>query len=353
MGAMDKRRARLIVVAACFSCALALGPALGSVAHAQGAIVLQYPISARSAGMGETGVADNSDPANLFFNPANVVGPACVYAQGSRWDLNTFADDIWTGGGSAGVRLDSGDRMTLGADLAYGRLDYGETIVTSPSGIPLGEYHSFEDYVALTLGAGIRFDDWELRLGGAGKRYDAHYGPAEVSMQTEAFEFDAFAFDIGATLVRPCPVGEWAVTPALAVALVNFGSDIETPVGDDPLPTRFHFGTSVAIASPTVRILSADVPVIAAVYNVEAIERFHDSYFSWAIGGELVVAQMLFLRAGTTDLDDENRSDYDSRSGWGVGVGFPAGAMRARFDYTKTSADYQDKKLGIAVDWML
>ena len=153
--------------------------------------------------MGETGVADNSDPANLYFNPANVVGTACVYAQGSRWDINTFPEDIWTGGGSAGVRFDSGDDMTLGADLAYGRLDYGESIATTPSGMPLGEVHSFEDYLALTLGAGIRFGDWELRLGGAGKRFDAHYGSSDFTSQLVVYEFDAFAFDIGTTLARP------------------------------------------------------------------------------------------------------------------------------------------------------
>ena len=94
--------------------------------------------------------------------------------------------------------------------------------------------------------------------------------------------------------------------------------------------------------------------MIAVVYNVEGIDRLHDSYFSWALGGELAVAQVLFVRAGTTDVDDKDTSgDSNSASGWGFGVGLPAGPLRARFDYTKTSDYYQDKKLGLAIDWML
>jgi hypothetical protein len=51
--------------------------------------------------MGETGVADNSDPANIYFNPANVVGSPKVYVQGARWGVAPdLADDVWTGGGS-------------------------------------------------------------------------------------------------------------------------------------------------------------------------------------------------------------------------------------------------------------
>jgi hypothetical protein len=324
----------------------------------QGAIVLQYPISARSASMGETGVADNSDPANLYYNPANAVGTASVYAQASHWDLPLFSDDIWIGGGSAGVRLESGDRMRLAADLAYGRLDYGESIATDPAGNPLGEVHTFEEYVTLTLGVGWEFsDEWELRLGTAGKRYDGHY-PSALFTQPILDDggFDAFAFDLGTTLARRFVVGEWSVTPALAVAFVNFGGEIDTPYGNDPLPTRFHFGSSVRVESSTTRILSADVPVIAIVYNVEAVDRYHGNHgdiFSWGIGGELSVAEVLFVRAGTSDIDDDATDNIDEKSGWGVGLGLPVGPMRTRFDYTKTSAYYEDKKLGIAIDWLL
>jgi hypothetical protein len=320
-------------------------------------IVLEYPLSARAAGMGETGAADNSDPANLYFNPANVVGRARIYVQGSRWG-NEYTDDLWLGGASAGISYHraAGSRLAiLSADFAYGRLDYGESLLTDPSGTPLGTFHSFEDYYALTLGAGFAVGDrWDLRLGGAVKRWAFDLAPAEFTTSDAGPQPDAFAFDVGTTAVLRTRVSEWSVVPALAVALVNAGPDIEVPDRDIsyPLPTRFHFGTSVRVESPTARILSADVPVIAVVYNVDGTERMNDGPFSWAIGGELAVAQMLFVRAGSFDYDDDE-SQADNASGWGIGLGIPAGSLRARFDYTKTSASYEKDKFGVALDWLL
>ncbi|MCI0451997.1 MAG: hypothetical protein L0Z51_06330 [Candidatus Latescibacteria bacterium] len=115
-------------------------------------------------------MADNSDPANIFFNPANVVGNARVYAQGSRWDIAPiFAnDDLWTGGGSAGVCFQRANGSTLAADVSYGQFDYGTSVATTPSGQPLGEYEIVESYIALTLGAGFALGERsELRLGAA------------------------------------------------------------------------------------------------------------------------------------------------------------------------------------------
>ncbi len=311
--------------------------------------------------MGETGVSDNSDPANIYFNPANVVGPRGAYLNGSRWDFPLFSDDIWIGRGSGGLRFGSGDAISFGGDVTYGRLDYGESIATDASGNPLATVHNFEDFIALTIGVGLHFgNNWEARVGASGKRYHGHFAIAEVSPPTEfrVAEPDAFAMDIGTTLARRYDMGEWNVVPAIAVAYVNFGSDIDfgTPE-DDPLPTRFHFGTSLRAESPTARVLGADVPVIAVVYNLEAVDRMHDSYFSWGIGGEIAIAQMLFVRAGTSDIDDddddsEDLGEFESQSGWGVGAGIPVGPVRTRFDYTKISDSYTDKKLGLSIDWL-
>jgi hypothetical protein len=308
--------------------------------------------------MGETGVADNSDPANIYFNPANVIGPARVYAQGSHWKLEPIlADDLWTGGGSAGVSLERDESRvsTLAADLSYGRFDYGTSIATDPAGNPLGEYHSYEQFFSLALGGCVALSDsWDLRIGAAGKRWTANYGPAQFG-GGPPYEFDAFAFDVGATLALRTTLEAWSVMPAAAVAIVNAGPDYDTPdFGSDPLPTRFHFGASVRVDSPTRRILGADVPVVAMVYNTEAVERFHDEDFSWGIGAELAVMQILFVRAGVSDYKEEDEFDQPvTVSGWGFGLGVPAGRIRARFDYTKTNTDFDDDKFGFAVDWLL
>jgi len=341
--------------------AAAVLAAASAPAWPQGAaIVLHQPISARAAAMGETGAADNSDPANVFFNPANVVGSTHVYVQGSRWGFESVffdASDMWTGGGSVGIsyaRAGGSQPVTLSADLAYGRFDYGESTFWDPTGIPLGTYHSFEDYYALTLGAGFAFDNqWDLRLGGAVKRWAADLAPAEFTTSGVDAQFDAFAYDLGVTVARRAVVSDWGIVPAFAAAFVNAGPDIEVPDGSsDPLPTRFHFGTSVRVESPTARVFSADVPVIVVVYNVDGIERLHDGRFSWGIGGELAVAQMLFVRAGSFDFADNDRYLIDSGSGWGIGLGIPVSSFRARFDYTKTSLFYEKDKFGAALDWI-
>ncbi len=325
-----------------------------SAVISQGALVLHDPLIARSFAMGETGVADNSDPANIYFNPANVVGPRSVYANGSRWGLvPDIADDVWIGRGSGGVRLRSSDGLALGADVTYGRLDFGESIATDPSGNPLGVFHSFEEYIALTFGAGLNFgDDWELRLGGSAKRYHADLAPPDVSNQLQGIELDAWAFDLGSTLARRYDVGEWDIVPAIAVACVNLGADIDTDSGDDPLPTRLHFGTSMRGESPTVQIFGADVPMLALVYNLEATERMHDGYFSWGLGGELAIAQVLFVRAGTLDIEDELEYQQISRSGWGVGVGVPVASLRTRVDYSKSSVSFTEDKFGLSIEWI-
>jgi hypothetical protein len=336
--------------------------AMSSVAWSQSsttALVLTYPVSARSAGMGETGVADNSDAANIYYNPANVVGRARVYAQGSRWDLAPiFADDLWIGGGSVGVSYARRDANSFvwSADVSYGRIDYGESIVTLPNGQPLGTAHTVENYIAITIGAGIAFGDRsELRVGVAAKRWDPDYPPDEFTIPGAPEDVIGYAFDAGATYVLRASVAEWNVTPAVALAIVNAGPDVEYDSGnEDPLPTRFHFGTSVRIEGPTVHVLSASVPLIALVYNLEGVERFHKERFSWGIGGEVAVAQIMFVRAGVSDFDDEDdQFDDEDESGWGFGLGVPAGSFRARFDYTKTSRYYEEEKLGFELAWLL
>ena len=350
---------RLAVYAAVAWGLVAIG---SSTAHSQGALVLQYQISARSAALGDTGVGDNSDPSNIYFNPANVVGTRGAYVNGTRWDFPFFSDDIWIGRLSGGARFELGDGISFGADVSYGRLDYGESIATDIAGNPIGEVHAFEDFGALTAGVGLHFgDDWEARFGVSGKRYHGHYPLAEVSPTPGLIaEFGAFAFDLGTTIARRYRTGDWNVTPALAVACVNLGDDIDMgfPGELDALPTRLHFGSSVHAESPTARILGADVPVLAMVYNLEAVDRMHDAPFSWGIGGEIAVAQIVFVRAGTSDFeedtiyDDDEEGEFQSQSGWGVGVGLPVGSVRTRFDYTKISDSYTEKKLGFSIDWI-
>jgi hypothetical protein len=330
-----------------------------------GAPLLQFPVRARVTAMGDNGVADNSDPGNVYFNPANVVGPARVYVQGSGWDLELYdlADDLWVCGGSAGVSFEQGTRpLTLAIDISYAKFSYGESIATGPAGNMLGVYASFEQYVSVAAGVGLPLDDGvDLRVGVAAKRWWADYAPAEFTQDPAPSDSDAFAFDAGATVALPRTLSDWAVTPAMAVAFVNMGPGIDFGEdGEDPLPLRLHFGASVRIESTTTRVAGADVPVAAFVCNVDGTYRHHDEPFSWGIGTELAVAQVLFLCTGFASYPDDDSPEDESllervdSSGWGVGLGIPAGSFRLRADYAHEPPLLSDAadRYGVVLTWM-
>src|SRR6187397_1403087 len=87
---------------------LVIGPA--NVAHAQYATTLLYiPINARSVGMGYGGVADNSAPATIYFNPANVVGMPRAYISATNQSFdNDLFDDLWARRADAGASWKAG-----------------------------------------------------------------------------------------------------------------------------------------------------------------------------------------------------------------------------------------------------
>lgn len=323
-----------------------------------GAIVLKTPVSSRARALGETGVADNTDPANVWFNPANVVGPARVYAQGTSWYVapDTY-EDMYVRGGNGGLSYETGAEgqpLSLAMDVSFAKFSYGQSIATDPTGVPLGTFEPWEKSFSVALGAGYLFQNGlDLRLGAAVKQFWAEYLPAEFTMEGSDLEMDAVAFDVGATLALRRPASGWSLTPALAVACVNMGSDMEGPFGGEvPLPTRLHAGTSLCAEGPATRILGGDVPMVAVVCNLDVTERFHDEPFSVGFGTELSLARIAFLRMGVFSLSSEEDTDEDGFN-WGFGFGIPAGSFRARFDYTQPSGVNDQNVYGLALTWML
>ena len=323
-----------------------------------GAPLLGFPLGARVWSMGTNGVADNTEPANIFFNPANVVAGEHVYFQGVRWDLaEGVVDDAWVRGFSAGFshRLSGG--LILAADLTYGRLEFGET-ETIPIGDPpmLGPllFVPTNETFTVTLGVGSSFGNRnEWRAGFAGKRF---WEAFPISLDTNSVSIDRpqqYAFDFGVTVVVRRSWGDWEIVPGLGAALVNAGSDITSDLTgeSDPLPTRVHFGGSVLIASTLVTVIGAPVPLVSFVCNVDGNQRLHDQPFIWGTGLELSVAKMLFLRTGFNSDPGEDFESYSSA--WGVGLGVPVQSVHFRFDYTHTSSSLQPDIYGMALHWQL
>jgi hypothetical protein len=314
-----------------------------------GALVLQDPVSVRATAMGLTGAADNSDPANVWFNPANVVGPTRAYVDYGFWKLDAFYDhDLqysrWTAGGSFPV----GD-ADLGVSATFGEFDYGTSILTDTQGNELGEFETWERYVSLVAGAAVGLGDRvDLRLGMAGKRYWAEYAPPQFTQDGLDYNPEGFAFDVGTTVAMPTDVSGWTVTPALAFAYVNWGGEIEFEDGsDDPFPARLHYGASVRADGPETALGPAHVPLLSFVYNVAATDKLHGDSYSWGMGTELAVMQILFLRAGIDDEQDDN--DYDLTA-WSIGLGAPVGPFHGRFDYARVRS-LEEPRYDFAVSW--
>ena len=190
-------------------------------------------------------------------------------------------------------------------------------------------------------------DRVDLRLGVAGKRFWAEYAPAQFTQNVFEANPAWRACDVGTVVAVPTDVAGWAVTPALGFAYVNFGGEIDFEDDSDPFPARLHYGASIRVDGPGVAVGPARVPLLSFVQNVDAVDRLHGDSYSWGMGAELAVLQILFLRAGTSDEQDEY--DFD-QSAWSIGIGAPVGPLRARFDYARVS-QYDEPRYGFVASW--
>jgi hypothetical protein len=320
-------------------CAVSLSAILLTGDHVFAQSLLTLPVqAARSLGMGATGVADNTDPSTVYWNPANAVAPPRAYLSGSRadWPDDWIDDDLWAGRASAGFAWwGSGDgSLRWGADFTLAKLDFGESIATLPDGTPLGTSSPFEKIASLALAVGIPSGErWEFRAGAAAKRWWAEYPAAEFTPDPEPVTLDAYAFDAGLTTVMHAVADGWGIHSALAVAVTDAGPDFEVEGEELPLPTRWSFGTSIHIESPARRIGNASVPLVALTANVDGTYPRNDD-FEWGMGTEVGFAQILFVRTGAHIVHQDDGEDINISS-WGVGLGVPVSSFRMRVDYAK------------------
>ncbi len=320
--------------------ALTLAPL---IAHAVGettAPSMAMPTSMRSYGMGETGVADDSDPGNAFYNPAIISSFSGVFASGGYSNLiPMLSEDVrltYTGI-LAGFQEAPGRATRLGAggSVEYVRLNLGEWTGFSPAGDTVQPYESFERYFRASLAGGFTFAR-SVRIGvGASLK---HWRWAwKDSYSDLSCGWDAWAGDAG-LLMRI--TGD--VKPGLHLAVssgfsyLSFGHHVRIGGSKVPLPTTMRLGVGFRLEANPLEELKhifgyePRMASIAAYLDVIDNRHSHDRpIVKW--GAELSFIEMLHFRIGYVNDKPGRIEDLT----WGFGLGIRLRNLMGRFDYAR------------------
>ena len=289
--------------------------------------LLYYPISARVTSMAQAGAADNTTPSTIVLNPANVIGPLRLYAQGQMLSTDRYSEDFWIRRVNAGATWRFGF-LKFGVDLAYARLHVATPFFYANS------TDTTQDVVELTTGLGVSVGANDFLVGISGKRYaDKVVTGSSPSLfdTTTTDKADAYAFDAGAEIRHRGTLQGWDINSALGAAIMNVGNDVEHEDGKHHLPRHFNGGISVQMVSPPVQVFWGSVPLVTFLTNVDAAKQ-RDQDWEWMAGTELSIWQILFLRTGIHTLTGQDGPD-PSQATWGFGAGLPLRNLRVRLDY--------------------
>jgi len=329
-----------------------------------GAAIFILNPSARSAGMGGGGVADYTDAANVYFNPANCSFLDGIYMNGFYGKLvPELASDVYfinTGiSGAMSLSDSKNTALSLGASLRFGYLSYGEWEATSPSGENLGTASSHEKYLSFTLASGLTIGD-RIR-GGLGlsiKPVWISLAPAWASLEGTDNNAHTLAFDVGLVMSADIIKEEAiTITPTAGVSLLNFGSSMTFSNRDQTasLPKNLYFGGGIIVSVLSEEFASSlgkDTPLVrfAGFFDMMDDQVVSDSDLIKSYGCEIALLQMLFLRVGK---HEDEWGDINGRT-YGVGLGISTAMFSVRLDYAKfpqssdlKSVDKYDVVLGI------
>jgi hypothetical protein len=281
--------------------------------------------------MGMTGVADPTDPANVFYNPAVIAlveGIAVTnsytdWADQPDYKLNTI--DV----GTAGVyrfptRGSTTWRLAGSIRLNHQTSDFYSTprTIFLPSGTGRAIDVSNDWYANLTAAGGVTINRFDLMLGVSVK-------PTRLEFASKSM--NGVAFDVG-TMARARfgDRGGYRVLPAVGVSVANLGKDIEDNEGavglTVTLPERARFGASVRFETPGLNGTGA--PFVAITGNGELMNAIDGDADNSYYGGEIAFVDVVMLRAG--HLADTT----DGSTTYGLGFAWSFHKVRLGFDYT-------------------
>jgi len=343
----------------CVTAALCLG--LGAQSAA-GQSVLTNPLGTRSFAMGLSGVADDTDPTNTFYNPG-VMGSVDGIAASGNVQPDRFGKSSLLGDDPYNMNflLAVGDlwpvsptgELGFGLGLVYTRDYWGKSIATNPEGVQLGEFEDYQWYVSAE--AGLKYvSDGKMgaSLGGAIKfwRYDQDYDTESADRTNVA---EATLYDAGLLCWYEFHnESEYSFKPQVGASYTNFGGELtgmNTEVADDP-PTVARLGISFQVTSPKANTM--DKPTADwwrawnLVYNLDYQRRQkqNDVEIKDAIstGAELGLGRIAFFRAGFM-RDWAVDQDYVTV---GLGAGYDIALVGFRVDWSRLFV-WDDSKEGL------
>ncbi len=131
----------------------------------------------------------------------------------------------------------------------------------------------------------------------------------------------------------------------------------EIDVGDgwtDPLPTRINAGVSLRLEGPATLIGDTEVPVVSVVQNVD-VTNWRNAGTTWGLGIEAAFLEIVFVRMGNFQEDNERLDEFT----WGLGFGVPVGPVRAHLDYASRPPTWywypvaDADQYGLSIVWSL
>ena len=296
--------------------------------------VLSFPRGVRSIGMGMAGVADDVDPANVYYNPAVAARRPGMAVTGG---YNAWKDDFRVAdvGATATYRPVSERfrKWRIGGGIRYAQLDYAPVnrdrkhadVFVDPADL------SFTDwYIAPTVAAAYTIHRVDVAAGFAVKRLEAGIGDEN--------RFVNWSYDAGLLVKRGFCSGDGRmVTPSLGVSALSVGASTEQgPETTDPV-SQIRYGLGIRLEEMGVqqsgKAIRCTVPVLAIALDAEILDynvpHAPERKLGSSVGVEFSLADILSVRYGYAD--GQEFFVYGQTFGGSLGYGW--GHTSVHLDY--------------------
>ncbi len=305
------------------------------------ASMLNAPLGIRNLGLGTAGVADDSDPNNSYYNPANLQSQTFYYVsmgynelmRNEFYSVDTYDAGLYGGTslpleGAVEVRLGFGARFVQEAST----LQFDTRTIFLPEGTGQNSTTRRDWYMLLTGAIGVGIGPADVGVGVSLKPY---------SLERTDQNVNQWAFDAGVVAsVDFLEDGPVSVTPSIGASVLNLGDDVGSgaplaPAFTRALPREVRYGAALRIASRAssgMRFLS-NGPALSVSGVLDAIRPIEtgkstNPVDALSYGLEAGFFDAFFLRTGSI-----KREGAATRSTWGTGLALRTGTVILRGDY--------------------